>query len=146
MPTSDQEWKTRDGQVIHITNMEDSHLINSMLYLHRRRAEGSDQKKAWSWQRVVTLANELQRRGKLADPLSENELIAWLDTRMAEQDRARAVKWRTPYHQGVQQSNRQRTITPTPVPTPRAGVREAPTVVQPATTAPLVRKLDFTDW
>lgn len=143
MPASNQEWKTRDGQVIPIADMEDSHLINSMLYLHRRRDEGSDHKKAWSWQRIVTLAEEMQRRRLLPDPLSESDLMRWLDTRMAEQDLARQQRWRTPYHRGTRpptQAISRRAHTPD------AGLREAPVVSPTGQPAPLARKLDLSDW
>lgn len=133
MPVSNQEWKTREGQVIPISAMEDSHLINSMLYLHRRRTEWADAKRAWAWERVLVLAEEAQRRRLMNDPITENELLSWLDQMVVTHDRQRNRNWHTPY-------NRR--------PTPAAGVRESqPVQITAKSPQPLGgRKLDLSDW
>lgn len=132
--------------------MTDEHLLSAMLYLYRNDSEGSEDKRAWRWDRVLSLAHEAQRRGLLPDPMSEAALTTWLDSQVTKKvkpqqvDKTRSTK---PYKGSrgaslapmIQRNASSSQVVPYKVQTPTLGTYE-PAVSLRATP----RKLDLTNW
>jgi hypothetical protein len=76
--TRDTLWRTREGQILRIRDMEDSHVLNIIRCLrnmspHGTRVNAGDPKRRREW--LNFLANEAYARGLELDPLTEDEPV-----------------------------------------------------------------------
>lgn len=145
---TNQKWKTRGGNTIPVRDMADRHLLNSMFYLYRNDLVGSDEIRAWRWERVLALSREAQRRGLLADPMSEAVLTTWLDKKVGQErqtSKGNKNKSSKP-RKGTPPAHRQ-PLAQASWSVPYQAKTPTHVVHQPvATHRSVARKLDLTDW